>query len=65
MESKKDILDSLSSYDVVIDGMGVAGEDSIEQPETWLSHRASMELIRRVWGHIKSGTGGAWKDWRD
>ena len=63
--TKEDILASLSSFDVVIDGMGVAGEDSIRQPETWLSHRASMELIRRVWGYIRSGSDGTWKEWRD
>ncbi len=63
--TKEEILASLSSVDAVIDGMGIAGEDSIMRPETWLSHRASMELIRRVWGYIRSGTGGSWKDWRD
>ena len=63
--TKEEILASLSSVDAVIDGMGIAGEDSIMRPETWLSHKASMELIRRVWGYIRSGTGGSWKDWRD
>ena len=65
MASKEDILGSLSAVDVVIDGMGIAGEDSIPMPDTWVSHRASMDLIRRVWGHLMSKGSGSWKEWRD
>ena len=63
--SKDDILKMLSSADAVIDGMGLVGGASIPQPETWLSHRASMELIRRVWGYIKSSGKESWSTWRD
>ena len=63
--SKDDILKALSSADAVIDGMGIAGKDSLPQPETWLSHKASMELIRRVWGYLRSSGRESWNTWRD
>ena len=65
MPSKEDIIGVLEAFDMVIDGMDMAGGDSMPLPETWLSHRASMDLIRRVWGHLRSGGSGSWKTWRD
>ena len=63
--SKDEILGMLSTADVVIDGIGIAGEDALPRQETWMSHQASMELIRRVWGYLRSSREESWRTWGD
>ena len=63
LRSKEDILRTMSSSDAIIDCMGTDVPDSIPQPETWMSHRASMDLIRRVWGYQRSSESETWKSW--
>jgi hypothetical protein len=43
----------------------MAPEGAVPGPDTWLSHRASMDLIRRVWGHLRSNGTESWRTWSD
>lgn len=52
--------------DAVIDCMGISDHPGrIPGPETWATHRASADLVRSVWGRLRSGGGDGWKRWRD
>jgi len=57
------LLASLPFQDAVVDCIGTGSDDAIPGPDTWLSHRASMDLIRRVWGHLRSEGSGSWRSW--
>ena len=63
LDSKDAIVEATGSTDTIIDCMGLNIPGSLPQPDTWLSHRASMDLIRRVWGHLKSNGSEKWKKW--
>ncbi|MBQ3685304.1 MAG: AAA family ATPase [Candidatus Methanomethylophilaceae archaeon] len=61
--SREEIRRAAESSDAVVDCMGAGFPGSIPGPETWLSHRASMDLIRSVWGCMMSCGSEAWKGW--
>lgn len=63
--SPEQFLESLPFSDAVIDCTGMGPEGAVPGPDTWLSHRASMDLIRRVWGHLMSSSTESWKTWSD
>ncbi|MBO4568672.1 MAG: AAA family ATPase [Candidatus Methanomethylophilaceae archaeon] len=51
-------------HDLIIDCMGFfRGNDSIRCPETYLSHLASIELMRSVWGALMSFQDEGWRKW--
>ena len=63
LDSKDAIMEAAGSADTIIDCMGLDIPGSMPQPDTWMSHRASMDLIRRVWGHLRSNGSERWKEW--
>jgi nitrogenase molybdenum-iron protein alpha/beta subunit len=63
--SMEDLTNSVGPSDAVIDCMSTDIAGTMEKPDTWLSHRASMELIRRVWSFVMSKGEGSWAAWGD
>ena len=63
--SPEEFLESLPFSDAVIDCAGMEPDGAIPGPDTWLSHRASMDLIRRVWGYLRSSGTESWRNWSD
>ncbi len=61
--SKESMVEAAASADVVIDCMDLDIPGSMTRPDTWLSHRASMDLIRRVWSHLRSDCSENWRSW--
>ncbi len=58
--------DAVRGCDLVIDCMGVSDHPrAVPAPETWATHRASMDLIRRTWGVLMSDGRETWKEWGD
>ena len=62
--SKQSMRDSLSG-DIIIDCVGVTDGSAIGRPDTWLSHIASVNLIRRVWAASRSDRDEKWRTWGD
>ncbi len=61
--SPEELLESLPLSDMVMDCTGFGYEGAMPGPDTWVSHRASMDLIRRVWGYLRSSGIESWRSW--
>lgn len=65
-DSLDDLKDRLKGghYDLIMDGLGInLGIEKCGLPLTWVTHKASVDLLREVWGKMMSQKQEEWKKW--